>query len=91
MLISGLTAKCDDCLLSLFIIYGSENISQEEEARLQRLKQEEAANAEFEKWKDAFTVDNEGTMEDETKESGGLLHDFVEYIKVVLWLWSAWF
>eukprot|EP00250_Pteridium_aquilinum_P011161 c19875_g1_i1 orf=397-1263(-) len=60
----------------------AEDLRKEEEARLQKLKDEEAANAEFEKWKDDFTVDNEGTMEEEMKEeSGGLLYDFVEYIK----------
>ncbi|KAH7442838.1 hypothetical protein KP509_02G004200 [Ceratopteris richardii] len=60
----------------------AEELRKEEEARLQRIKEEEAANAEFEKWKDAFTVDTEGNMEEEMKEeSGGLLHDFIEYIK----------
>ncbi|MCO5565073.1 hypothetical protein L7F22_018744 [Adiantum nelumboides] len=60
----------------------AEELRKEEEARLQRIKEEEAANAEFEMWKDGFTVDNEGTMEEEMKqETGGLLHDFIEYIK----------
>jgi hypothetical protein len=54
----------------------------EEEARIQRMKEEEAEKAEFDKWKDAFTVDNEGTLGDSQEESGGLLEDFVQYIKV---------
>lgn len=38
---------------------------------------------EFEKWKDAFSVDAEGTTENESQDDGqGLLHNFVEYIKV---------
>ena len=48
------------------------------------MKEEEAEKAEFDKWKDAFTVDNEGTMEDSQDESRGLLDDFVQYIKVLL-------
>ena len=50
------------------------------------MKEEEAEKAEFDKWKDAFTVDNEGTMEDSQDESRGLLDDFVQYIKVLLQL-----
>lgn len=38
---------------------------------------------EFEKWKGEFSVDAEGTVENEDQDGGqGLLHDFVEYIKV---------
>ncbi len=40
---------------------------------------------EFEKWKGAFSVDAEGTTESDTQDDGqGLLHNFVEYIKVLL-------
>lgn len=60
----------------------AEEQRKEEEARIQKVKEEAAANAEFEKWKDAFTVDTEGTLEEELQEeSRGLLNDFVEYIK----------
>lgn len=56
---------------------------QEEEAAEQKLREEEAANAEFDKWKNAFSVDTEGTQEQDVQEEGqGLLNDFVEYIKV---------
>lgn len=54
----------------------------EEEARARKAKEEEAAALEFEKWKGDFSVDAEGTTENELQdESRGLLFDFVEYIK----------
>lgn len=54
----------------------------EEEAKAQKAKEEEAAALEFEKWKGAFSVDAEGTTENEVQDgSQGLLFDFVEYIK----------
>ncbi|MCL7030360.1 hypothetical protein MKW94_025678 [Papaver nudicaule] len=54
----------------------------EEEAKARKAKEEEAAALEFEKWKDAFSVDAEGTTESEVQDgSQGLLFDFVEYIK----------
>lgn len=54
----------------------------EEEAKARQAKEEEAAALEFEKWKDAFSVDAEGTTESDVQdESQGLLYDFVEYIK----------
>ncbi|KAG2631177.1 DDRGK domain-containing protein 1-like [Panicum virgatum] len=54
----------------------------EEEARARKAKEEEAAALEFEKWKGAFSVDDEGTTESEMQDDGqGLLHNFVEYIK----------
>lgn len=37
---------------------------------------------EFEKWKGAFSIDAEGTTENEAQENQDLLSDFVEYIKV---------
>lgn len=53
-----------------------------EEAKAQKAKEEEAAALEFEKWKGAFSVDAEGTTENEVQDgSQGLLFDFVEYIK----------
>ncbi|XP_042025642.1 DDRGK domain-containing protein 1-like [Salvia splendens] len=54
----------------------------EEEAKARKAKEEEAAVLEFEKWKGAFSVDAEGTTENEVQDgSQGLLFDFVEYIK----------
>lgn len=54
----------------------------EEEAKAQKAKEEEAAALEFDKWKGAFSVDAEGTTENEVQDgSQGLLFDFVEYIK----------
>ncbi|POO00438.1 DDRGK domain containing protein [Trema orientale] len=54
----------------------------EEEALAQKAKEEEAAALEFEKWKDEFSVDAEGTTENEVQDGGqDLLSDFVEYIK----------
>ncbi|CAI0380036.1 unnamed protein product [Linum tenue] len=55
----------------------------EEEAKAQKAREEEAAALEFEKWKVAFSVDDEGTMENEGQDGNqNLLSDFVEYIKV---------
>ncbi|XP_010930863.1 DDRGK domain-containing protein 1 [Elaeis guineensis] len=54
----------------------------EEEARAQQAKEEEAAALEFEKWKGEFSVDAEGTTENELQdENQGQLFNFVEYIK----------
>ncbi|KAK3024304.1 hypothetical protein RJ639_043166 [Escallonia herrerae] len=54
----------------------------EEEAKARKAKEEEAAALEFEKWKGEFSVDAEGTTENEMQDgSQGLLFDFVEYIK----------
>lgn len=54
----------------------------EEEAMARKAKEEEAAALEFEKWKGEFSVDAEGTTENEVQDgSQGLLFDFVEYIK----------
>lgn len=57
---------------------------QEEAAREQKAREEQAANEEFEKWKSHIVVDTEGTLEDTEKQTQGLLVDFVEYIKVVI-------
>ncbi|KAL0399266.1 UNVERIFIED_CONTAM: DDRGK domain-containing protein 1 [Sesamum radiatum] len=47
-----------------------------------KAKEEEAAALEFEKWKGEFSIDAEGTTENEVQDgSQGLLFDFVEYIK----------
>ncbi|EPS60263.1 hypothetical protein M569_14542, partial [Genlisea aurea] len=55
----------------------------EEEALARKAKEEQAAALEFEKWKGEFSVDAEGTTENEVEDgSQGLLSDFVEYIKV---------
>jgi hypothetical protein len=54
----------------------------EEEAMAKKAKEEEAAALEFDKWKGEFSVDAEGTTENEMQDgSQGLLFDFVEYIK----------
>ncbi|XP_057540423.1 DDRGK domain-containing protein 1 [Amaranthus tricolor] len=53
----------------------------EEEAKARQAKEEAAAAQEFEKWKGAFSIDAEGTTENEAQENQGLLSDFVEYIK----------
>ncbi|KAL8098580.1 DDRGK domain-containing protein 1 [Apium graveolens] len=54
----------------------------EEEAKARQEKEEEAAALEFEKWKGEFSIDAEGTTENEVQDaSQGLLFDFVEYIK----------
>ncbi|KAK3021287.1 hypothetical protein RJ639_047278 [Escallonia herrerae] len=54
----------------------------EEEAKVRKAKEEEAAALEFEKWKGEFSVDAEGSTENEMQDgSQGLLFDFVEYIK----------
>nr|DAD23308.1 TPA_asm: hypothetical protein HUJ06_024771 [Nelumbo nucifera] len=62
----------------------------EEEARARKAKEEEAAALEFEKWKGEFSVDAEGTTESEVQDGNqGLLFDFVEYIKVFIFLVST--
>ncbi|KAL4313236.1 hypothetical protein GQ457_01G005680 [Hibiscus cannabinus] len=54
----------------------------EEEAKARKAKEEEDAALEFEKWKGAFSVDAEGTTENELQDgSQDLLSNFVEYIK----------
>ncbi|XP_071725820.1 DDRGK domain-containing protein 1-like [Rutidosis leptorrhynchoides] len=54
----------------------------EEEAAARKAKEEEAAALEFEKWKGEFSIDAEGTTENEVQDgTQGLLFDFVEYIK----------
>ncbi|KAK5844695.1 hypothetical protein F383_09791 [Gossypium arboreum] len=54
----------------------------EEEAQARKAKEEEAAALEFEKWKGAFSVDAEGTTENELQDgSQDLVSNFVEYIK----------
>ncbi|KAM1041428.1 hypothetical protein ACFX13_031354 [Malus domestica] len=54
----------------------------EEEAKAQKAREEEAAALEFEKWKGEFSIDAEGTTENEVQDGRqDLLSDFVEYIK----------
>ncbi|KAK6269784.1 hypothetical protein POUND7_006889 [Theobroma cacao] len=54
----------------------------EEEAQARKANEEEAAALEFEKWKGEFSVDAEGTTENEVQDgSQDLLSNFVEYIK----------
>ncbi len=49
-----------------------------------KAREEEAAALEFEKWKGEFSIDAEGSTENEMQDgSQGLLSDFVEYIKVI--------
>ncbi|MED6191623.1 hypothetical protein PIB30_001901 [Stylosanthes scabra] len=56
----------------------------EEEAKAQKAREEEAAAIEFEKWKGEFSVDDEGTLEEEQDGTEDLLSNFVEYIQVIL-------
>ncbi|CAN1242801.1 DDRGK domain-containing protein 1 [Linum perenne] len=54
----------------------------EEEAKARKAKEEEAAALEFQKWKGEFSVDDEGTMENEAEDGNqSLLSGFVDYIK----------
>ncbi|KAM7250668.1 hypothetical protein ACFE04_022551 [Oxalis oulophora] len=54
----------------------------EEEAKAQKEREEEAAALEFDKWKGEFSVDAEGTTENQDQDgSQDLLSEFVEYIK----------
>ncbi|KAL6205549.1 hypothetical protein ACLB2K_022807 [Fragaria x ananassa] len=54
----------------------------EEEAKAQKAREEEAAALEFEKWKGEFSIDAEGTTENEVQDGHqDLLSTFVEYIK----------
>ncbi|XP_050369550.1 DDRGK domain-containing protein 1 [Argentina anserina] len=54
----------------------------EEEAKAQKAREEEAAALEFEKWKGEFSIDAEGTTENEVQDGHqDLLSDFVDYIK----------
>lgn len=55
---------------------------QEEEAKAQKAKEEEAAALDFEKWKGEFSVDDEGTLEADPDRAEDLLANFVDYIKV---------
>ncbi|XWS27890.1 hypothetical protein CRYUN_Cryun25bG0018900 [Craigia yunnanensis] len=55
---------------------------EQEEAKAQKAKEEEVAALEFEKWKATFSVDAEGTTENEVLDGKqDLLSNFVEYIK----------
>jgi hypothetical protein len=54
----------------------------EEEAKAQKAREDEAAALDFEKWKEEFSVDAEGTTENQVQDgSQDLLSEFVEYIK----------
>ncbi|XP_050220531.1 DDRGK domain-containing protein 1 [Mercurialis annua] len=54
----------------------------EEEANARKAKEEEAAALEFEKWKGEFSIDAEGTTENDVQDGKqDLLSEFVEYIK----------
>lgn len=58
-------------------------VIQEEEANARKAREEEAAALEFDKWKGEFSVDDEGTVENEVQDGNqDLLSDFVDYIKV---------
>lgn len=60
----------------------AQELKLEEEARARKAKEEEAAALEFEKWKGDFSVDAEGTTENEVQDGGqDLLSGFVDYIK----------
>lgn len=71
--------------IKLFLVEEFIWFMQEEEAKARQAKEEEAAAMEFEKWKGAFSVDDEGSTENEVRDGNkDLLSEFVEYIKVVL-------
>ncbi|XP_078433288.1 DDRGK domain protein isoform X2 [Wolffia australiana] len=54
----------------------------EEEALAKKLKEEEAAELDFEKWRGEFSVDDEGTAGEANQDaSQDLVSEFVEYIK----------
>ncbi|KAJ8443780.1 hypothetical protein Cgig2_029685 [Carnegiea gigantea] len=53
----------------------------EEEAKVRQAREEAAAALEFEKWKGEFSIDAEGTTENDAQDSKDLLSEFVEYIK----------
>ncbi|WCJ37863.1 DDRGK domain-containing protein 1 [Euphorbia peplus] len=54
----------------------------EEEANARKAREEEAAALEFENWKGEFSVDAEGTTENDVQDGNqDLLSEFVEYIK----------
>jgi len=56
--------------------------AKEEAERLRKEEEEKQQQAEFDKWKDLITVDDEGTDEAEVQaEDQGLLKSFVDYIK----------
>jgi hypothetical protein len=55
--------------------------SERETMEALRAEQEKAEAEEFDKWKDLFTVENEGTAEAEIQqESQGLLQEFIDHI-----------
>lgn len=53
----------------------------EEEAKARQAREEAAATLEFEKWKGEFSIDAEGTTENDAQDNKDLLSEFVEYIK----------
>ena len=69
-----------DCFIVLLGAAESpEGIARELEAL--RKEQEARENEEFDKWKDMFTVEGEGTVEQEIQqESQGLLQEFIDHI-----------
>lgn len=62
-------------------------IFKEEEAKKRKDKEEAEAALEFDKWKGEFSIDAEGTTENEVQDGGqGLLFNFVEYIQVLSYI-----
>lgn len=59
----------------------AEERKMEEEAKARQAREEAAAALDFEKWKGEFSIDAEGTTENDAQENQDLLYDFVEYIK----------
>lgn len=53
----------------------------EEEAKARQAREEAAATLEFEKWKGEFSIDAEGSTENDAQDKKDLLSEFVEYIK----------
>lgn len=62
--------------------YEARQASKEEEARRLKEEEEKKKQEEYDKWKDMFTVDDEGTDDVELEqEDQGLLQTFVSYVK----------
>lgn len=59
----------------------AEELRLEEEAKARQAREEAAAALEFEKWKGEFSIDAEGTTENDAQDNKDLLSEFVEYIK----------
>lgn len=57
-----------------------EKAIEDEQKRLEK-EQEEKDQQEFDNWKDLFTVETKGTVKDDMAGEGGLLNEFIDFIK----------